>query len=117
MRVVVAAANNSGRNRDLKIHDVALVTTNTVGDLLNELLRIPRLPAPLGQQVVGEHTSAVLITGLQLGCLLEKRALSSRVPILILGYRLHSEVPLRALGGKGRGLVKNSLGFGSAFFE
>src|SRR5579862_5319279 len=117
MRIVIATANHSGRDRNLKIEDVALVSSDAVGDFLNELLGIPWLPAPLGQNVACQCASVVLISRLKFVGVLEESALLRYVPFLVLGHGLHGEIPLRTLGGKGRGVVKNSLGFGGAFCE
>src|SRR5260370_18488627 len=97
MWILLTAANHM--SRDLKIEDVASFPCHAVGDLLGELFRIPRLPAPFGQKVVGKVARIVVISRRELDCFIVKSARFSHLPALVLGHLLHGGVPLWTFRG------------------
>jgi hypothetical protein len=89
--IALAAADHEARAGDLKIENVTLTSSEVVGNFLRKLLGSAFLATPFGQQVASEGASIVVITRLELACLIEESALVGCVPVLVLGYQLRDE--------------------------
>src|SRR5580698_10616207 len=117
MGIVLASAHHIVRARDLKIENVTLSSSHTVGDFLLKLFRGSGFATPVRKQVRSKHASIVVIARLKLACLLEECALFGLAPVKVLSHVLLCDVPLRTFRRKLRSLFEKSLSFRGALPE